>query len=356
MSELKINNITDRAGSSGPIIAGVSTVTSTSHMVMPSGPTEMRGGRGRGVFGTGYNNAPNSSLNSMQFVTIATTGNTEDFGDLADSSIAKASFGSATRGFFAGGDSVPGQQDNKAIEFTTFSSSGGGNDFGDMTAEKAYFSGMSNDIRGFIVGGFATPTYNKNNVIEFVTMASTGDGTEFGDLSITSANNAPVANKTRGLIALGQAGPSPQESRQIQFITLSTLGDAQDFGEATTLNKSGAAAVASSTRACFMAGEGTTTSTDHISNVIDFVTISTLGNAQDFGDTTVAVNSLASASNSTRGLHAGGRTGSPVSEALKNDIGFITIASTGNATDFGDLVTPTRYISGCSDSHGGIGD
>ena len=53
MSELRINNITDRAGSSGPIIAGVSTVTSTSHMVMPSGPTEMRGGRGRGVFGGG---------------------------------------------------------------------------------------------------------------------------------------------------------------------------------------------------------------------------------------------------------------------------------------------------------------
>ena len=49
MSELRINNITDRAGSSGPIIAGVSTVTSTSHMVMPSGPTEMRGGRGRGI-------------------------------------------------------------------------------------------------------------------------------------------------------------------------------------------------------------------------------------------------------------------------------------------------------------------
>ena len=356
MSDFKVNSITDRSGYCGPVIAGVSTNASSGCMIIPKGPTEHRGGRGRGVFGTGYNNAPNSSLNSLQFVTIATAGNTTDFGDLADSSIAKASFGSATRGFWAGGDSVPGQVDNKAIEFTIISSSGGGIDFGNLTATKAYFSGMSNDIRGFFVGGFTTPEYVKNNLIEFVTMASTGDGTEFGDLSITSANNAPVANKTRGLIALGQAGPSPQESRQIQFITLSTLGDAQDFGEATTLNKSGAAAVASSTRACFMAGEGTTTNTDHISNVIDFVTISTLGNAQDFGDTTVAVNSLASASNSTRGLHAGGRTGSPVSEALKNDIGFITIASTGNATDFGDLVTPTRYISGCSDAHGGLGE
>ena len=71
---------------------------------------------------------------------------------------------------------------------------------------------------------------------------------------------------------------------------------------------------------------------------------------------TVAVDNMASASSSIRGLHAGGRTGSPVSEALQNVIGFITIASTGNAADFGDLVTPTRMLSGCSDSHGGIGE
>ena len=354
MSDFKINSIATKQGQHGPVIAGVSTVNSTGCMKIPSGPTEFRGGRGRGVFGTGYNNAPNSSLNSMQFVTIATTGNTEDFGDLADSSIGKASFGSATRGFFAGGDSVPGQADNKAIEFTIISSSGGGIDFGDMTNTKAYLSGMSNDIRGFFVGGATTPEYVKTTKIEFVTMASAGDGSNFGDLALASMVPAPVANNTRGVIALGQAGPSPQQSRRIQFITLSTLGDAQDFGEVTTLNKAGAGAVASSTRACFMGGTGTTGNADHVSNVIDFVTISTLGNGTDFGDMTVAVNNFAAASNSTRGLHAGGRTGSPVSEALQNVIGFITIASAGNATDFGDLVTPTRYNAGCSDAHGGL--
>ena len=154
---------------------------------------------------------------------------------------------------------------------------------------------------------------------------------------------------------MGQTG-NDNTKRLIQFITLSTLGDAQDFGEVTTLAKNGPAAVASSTRACFMGGVGTTSNAAHVSNVIDFVTISTLGNAQDFGDTTVAVSALAGASNSTRGLHAGGRTGTPAAEALQNVIGFITIASTGNASDFGDLVTPTRYLAGCSDSHGGIGE
>ena len=85
MSELRINNITDTAGSSGPIIAGVSTVSSTSHMVMPSGSTEMRGGRGRGVFASGFSGAapsPGNLVDTMDFVEIATTGNTQDFGDL----------------------------------------------------------------------------------------------------------------------------------------------------------------------------------------------------------------------------------------------------------------------------------
>ena len=71
----------------------------------------------------------------------------------------------------------------------------------------------------------------------------------------------------------------------------------------------------------------------------------------------VAVSALAGASNSTRGLHAGGRTGTPAAEALQNVIGFITIESTGNASDFGDLtVGRDRLGQGAADAHGGIGD
>ena len=235
------------------------------------------------------------------------------------------------------------------------SSSGGGNDFGDMTSTKAYLNGMSNDVRGFMVGGATTPEYVNQSTIEFVTMASTGNGNGFGDLSTIPRSGSSAASNTRGILQIGQTNPLPG-NRLIEFIELSTGGNTQDFGEVTTLAKSGSAAVASSTRACFMGGVGTTSNAGHVSNVIDFVTISTLGNAQDFGDTTVAVDALAGASNSTRGLHAGGRTGTPAAEALQNVIGFITIASTGNASDFGDLVTPTRYLAGCSDSHGGLGD
>ena len=54
MSEIKINHITNRSGDNGPTIAGVSTVSSSAFMVMPSGDTEIRGaGSGRGVVGGG---------------------------------------------------------------------------------------------------------------------------------------------------------------------------------------------------------------------------------------------------------------------------------------------------------------
>ena len=53
MSEIKVNNITNYDGSSGPVLSGITTVSSTGYMTLPKGPTEYRGGRGRGLFGGG---------------------------------------------------------------------------------------------------------------------------------------------------------------------------------------------------------------------------------------------------------------------------------------------------------------
>ena len=70
---------------------------------------------------------------------------------------------------------------------------------------------------------------------------------------------------------------------------------------------------------------------------MDYVTTASLGNAQDFGDLTVARRNITSAQSPTRGIFFGGRldTGS----VAKNFIDYITIATTGNALDFGDLTT-----------------
>ena len=73
MSRFQINSITDKSGTSGPVIAGVSTNNSTGCMFIPVGPTELRGGRGRGIFAGGYEVPAVTS--EIQTIEIATTGN-----------------------------------------------------------------------------------------------------------------------------------------------------------------------------------------------------------------------------------------------------------------------------------------
>ena len=86
------------------------------------------------------------------------------------------------------------------------------------------------------------------------------------------------------------------------------------------------------------------------SNVIDYITIASTGNATDFGDhaSTAATDSNGvGVSNNTRGVFAG--RASP-----RETIEKITIASTGNATDYGDLSTGRNNLQGFSNGHGGL--
>ena len=57
MSEFKVNTITNRDGSYGPQVCGITTFGS-SGMQLPTGPTEFRGGRGRGIIGGSFNPSP----------------------------------------------------------------------------------------------------------------------------------------------------------------------------------------------------------------------------------------------------------------------------------------------------------
>ena len=359
MSELRITNITDRAGSSGPIIAGVSTVTSTSHMTMPSGPTEMRGGRGKAIFCGGY--TP-TIVNTIDTIEIATTGNATDFGDLPRVTTDTGGFASATRGFTAGGF-APSYL--SAIDFTIFSSNGGGNNFGDLDTATWGINCCANSTRGILMGGRANPSnggialYNGGYMdrILFVEMASGGqDASLFGDLlrpqesgltigQTGTLTGATYASTTRGIVA---GGGTPR-TKVIQFITIATKGNAQNFGELSQ-EASRVTGFSSPTRGLSAGGFNNTPSATK-SNVIEFVTIATLGNATDFGDLTTQRYSPGSGSSKTRGVIGGGNT----QPAKTNVIDFVTIASAGNASDFGDL-TQARMNVGSSDVHGGLGD
>ena len=108
--------------------------------------------------------------------------------------------------------------------------------------------------------------------------------------------------------------------------------------------------VGSATRGCFIIGS----SIPAYINTIEYITLTTSGEASDFGDATSNAGALNnnSASNTIRGAYHIGRS-TPGGSVL-NTIDYITIATTGNAQDFGDLSYVTRSGCGLSDSHGGL--
>ena len=98
----------------------------------------------------------------------------------------------------------------------------------------------------------------------------------------------------------------------------------------------------------FMGGK-TNTDDNTAVNVIDSITISTTGNATDFGDLLVAKFYGASTSNGgeDRGIFAGGRNSSGTALDV---IGYVSISSSGNTSDFGDMTTTKEFISATSNN------
>ncbi len=350
MSDFRIDKITNRVGDAGTQIAGISTFSGTSGMVMPGGPTEYRGGRGRGVFAGGYSPSPVNYTSTMDYVEIATKGNASDFGDLTVKRYNVSGCASATRGVFMGGQGAPSTLYN-TIDYVTISSGGGASDFGDLidlggSINDLIQSGAvtSNNTRGLYMGGFAPVggLGSRQNIIEFVTIASTGDASDFGDITVYSQASQACSSSTRAVRGAGAGNPANQ--KVIDYVTIATLGDAIHFGELQTFLGIYNMSLSSTTRGIFAGGNNPSNL-----NTIEYITIATLGNATDFGDLTAARYGAGGSSNQIRGLFGGGGTPTYV-----NTIDYITIATTGNATDYGDLSEIRTTLAGCSDCHGGL--
>jgi hypothetical protein len=84
-------------------------------------------------------------------------------------------------------------------------------------------------------------------------------------------------------------------------------------------------------------------------NSIEYIRINTTGNAKDFGDLISAANSGASLSSATRGVFGGA-----FSSGATNVIQYVTISTTGNSTDFGDLTIARYSARGASNATRGL--
>jgi len=237
------------------------------------------------------------------------------------------------RALFFGGSN--GSSTN-VIDYINMASAGNASDFGDLSAATQRSAATASSTRA-INGGGAGVT----SAITYVTIASTGNSSSFGNLLEAAAGQSnyafgAVSNGTRGI--WGGGYPSGN-TNVIQYVTIASAGDATDFGDLTAARSSTRGNVNSTTRGLIVGGYESGTV-----DKIDYITMASTGNATDFGDTlSGAERSGATASNATRGIMAGASSAS-------NVIQYLTIASTGNMQDFGDLSVAQERPIGVSSS------
>ena len=234
-----------------------------------------------------------------------------------------SSFGDTA--IFMGGNSDAASS-MQEIDTVQISTAGNSTDFGDLTAAKFDCGGMGGNFRGICTGG-RTPSVI--NVIEYIHFASTGNGADFGDLTSARLMVKSINNLTRGVTG---SGATPSNSNVIDFITIQTLGNAVDFGD-LTVARSRTGATQSPTRGVWGGGfvDG---SPAVLSNVLDFIEIASTGNATDFGDLATATSYSSAYGSQVSGMWGGGATPSNTTKIEK-----INFGSLGNATNFGNLRT-----------------
>jgi len=282
--------------------------------------------------------------NQVQMLQISNTANATDYGDLTVARTRVAGGGSDTRFVTAGGEGTGGGSDrSNVIDYKLYSSSGNLSDFGDLTDGRVSLNSIgNNNVRLIFAGGDAG---GYHNVMQYITIASTGNTTDFGDLSVASSagQTGIVGTTTRGISAIG-INSSYSVLNTIEYVTIASAGNSTDFGDRTNAVIF-ASGCASSTRGIFMGGNTDGTADDNV-NVIDYITMGSTGNATDFGDLSQSTWRAGGVSNATKGLYIGGSTNAGTTTV--NTIDQITIGSTGNATDFADLATATSGHSAAS--------
>jgi hypothetical protein len=301
-------------------------------------------GGARGVFGGGRGPAAPAPDNIIDYITISSTGNATDFGDLTVARRRVSACASSTRGIWGGGYNP----DRNVLDYITISSTGNAADFGDLTVARRTVGSTSNSTRGLWAGGTINPPAPDTvlNTIDYVTIASTGNAVDYGDLTIARDGPQALSSPTRGVFSGGISSPSPlTNTNVIDYITISTLGNAQDFGDLVVTTRN-CGACSNATRGLFGGGY-----TPTAVNTIQYVTIATLGNAVKFGDLIRTGGFSQGVSSSTRGVW-GGAYSQP--ESYINVIQYVNIATQSNAVDFGDLTRTSSAAGACSNAHGGL--
>lgn len=322
----------------------------------------------RGVAGHYGNRGLFSRDGDFAYVTISTTGNATSFGTYT--AFGSSYYGTAqmcsnaTRGVHS--DGSVSTQAAANFDYITFATTGNAAAFDDPSLSgTGFLANVSNGVRGLFSGQTARPsssfTFGDESLLA-LTIATTGSCALTGG-SLTSLGNNQYgatnggSNGTRGVF-IGRrykTGYTETKYNNIDYITITSNGNSADFGDLLSDNSTRFehAVGPHSTRAIIAGGYNGTAGTDYRipTNRIDYITISTTGNSTNFGNLTVARGSLGGSGNGERVCFAGGYNGDTA--VGYNVIDYKSAISSANAVDFGDMTSTSNSDGGPSGSGSG---
>ena len=268
------------------------------YMVPPKGTTESRN-RGRGLLMGGAVSPGATNTTQIKYFDIASQGITDEFGQTTGARRSTGSLSSSTRGLMGGGfvaPTSPAHTVSDVIDYVTIATTANAVDFGDMQSTGYAYGTASNETRGLFAGGYRPNNSAVVKTTDLITIASKGDASNFGDLFVARRSFGGLASPTRGIFF----GGAPGTKEDIDYVTIATAAAALDFGNLTAGGRDNVYGGSNSTRGVMGGGRD-----PNNVNIIDYITIASEGNAVDFGDLLSTVFYNAATSNGIRTVWVG---------------------------------------------------
>lgn len=338
-----IEKITDRAGTGAPDFTNGFNVAGSDSGISPHAHTESANEPSSPSNGDAWWDSDNDIykvyMNNEWKDWLGTTASSVDW--------------KGTRGISFGGD--PSGTVINTIQYVNISAGSGNSvDFGDLTSARDECKAASSGSRMICAGGILTNSTIINN-IDYIASATAANSVDFGDLETGKRGMSVCGDGTYGIFMGGiSQGGNDQGSNKIQRSTIATTGNATDFGDLTQSNIRHSSSTNDATRGVRCGGSNHAGS--HVfTNVMDYITMANAANATDFGDLLqdLMFGQDGVISDNTTGIFGGGYKNSGFAE--ENVIQKITIQTTANSTDFGDMLHGYGIsIAGTTDGTTGV--
>jgi len=192
--------------------------------------------------------------------------------------------------------------------------------------------------RMVLAGGIAP----SNDSIEYVAEASTGVFADFGDLTAARYQMLGSCASTTRCVFTGGEKADGSLSNVLDYITISSTGNATDFGDRAQKKTGG------SSNGTLGLITGGTDANENAAATCHQITIASTGNSTNFAALTVSRSNMASATSTTRAIIAGGYGSN--SSPKYNTIDYHTYSSQNQALDFGDLSAAKGGVAGASNN------